>query len=62
MVKKSKRMPQELVTFQDNFRLYKQELSQLSSLSFGVMLSTGMESCKEEDFLDSVTKECIDLQ
>ena len=60
-VEKSKKMPQELVTFRDNFRLYKQQLSQLSPPSlttFEVWLTTGMELYKEEDFMDSVIKEC----
>ena len=54
-------MAQELVTFRDNFRLYKQELSQLASPSlttFEVWLTTGMELYKEEDFMDSVISEC----
>ena len=60
-VEKSKKMPQELVTFRDNFRLYKQQLSQLSPPSlttFEVWLTTGMELYKEEDFMDSVIQEC----
>ena len=52
-------MPQqEVVTFRDNFQLYQQERSMKSSLSFQVMLTTGMELYKEEELIDSVTKEC----
>ena len=58
MVEKSKRTPKELVTFKDNFWLCKDNLSDLSSLSFSVSLTTGMESYNVEDFLDSVIKQC----
>jgi len=47
MAKKTKGMPQqEVVTFQDNFQLYQQERSIKSSVSFQVMLTTGMELYK----------------
>jgi hypothetical protein len=59
MVKKSKRMPQqEVVTFRDNFQLYQQERSMKSSISFQVMLMTGMELYKEEELVDSIMEEC----
>ena len=45
-----------MVTFRDNIRLYKE--SDLSSVFFRVYLTTGMESYKEEDFLDLVIKQC----
>jgi hypothetical protein len=56
IVEKSKQMPQEVVTFQDNFRLYQQERSQQSSLSLPVMLTTGLESYNEKNLLESVWK------
>ena len=43
MVEKTKRMPEEIVTFQDNFQLYQQERSIESSLSCEVTMTTGME-------------------
>jgi hypothetical protein len=59
MVEKSKRMQQhEVITFRDNFRLYQQERSRKSSLSFQVMLMTGIELYKEEELIVSVMKEC----
>ena len=58
MVEKSKRIQQEVVVFRDNFRLYQQEKSMKSSLSFRVMLTTGIELYKEEELIDSVMKEC----
>ncbi len=59
MAEKSKRMPQqEVVTFRDNFRLFQQERSMKSSLSFQVMLTTGMELYKEGELIGSVMKEC----
>jgi hypothetical protein len=59
MVEKSKRIQhQEVITFQDNFRLYQQERSLKSSLYFQAMLMTGMELYKEEELIDSVMKEC----
>ena len=59
MAEKSKRMQQqEVITFRDNFQLYQQERSMKSSLSFQVMLMTGMELYKEEELIDSVMKEC----
>ena len=51
-------MPQEIVTFQDNFRLYQQERSIESSLSCEVMLTAGMEMYREEDVMDSVLTAC----
>ena len=53
-------MPQqEVVTFRDNFRLYQQERSIKTSLSFQViMLTTGMGLYKEEELIDSVMKKC----
>ena len=59
MVEKSKRMQQhEVITFRDNFRLYQQERSRKSSLSFQVMLMTGIELYKEEELIVSVMKGC----
>jgi hypothetical protein len=56
IVEKSKRIPQEVVTFQDNFRLYQQERSQQSSLSLPVMLTTGLESYGMKNMMESVWK------
>ena len=58
MVEKTKRMPEKMVTFRDNFRLYQQERSIESSLSCEVMLTAGMEMYKEEDVMDSVLTAC----
>ena len=58
MVEKTKRMPQEVVAFWDNFQLYQQERLLSSSLSFQVVRTTGMEAYKEEEIMDSVLKEC----
>ncbi len=57
-VEKTKRMPEKMVTFRDNFRLYQQERSIELSLSCEVMLTAGMEMYKEEDVMDSVLTAC----
>jgi hypothetical protein len=48
--------------FPDNFQLYQQEKSIKSSLSFQVMLTTGMELRKDEQLINSVMMEWIGLQ
>ena len=58
MVEKSKRTPKELVSFRDNFRLYKENESDTSSISFNVRVTIGMELYKKEDFLESVINQC----
>ena len=45
---KSKRQPQEVVTFQDNFRLYKQGKQKQSSLSIPVILTAGLKAYLEK--------------
>ncbi len=57
MVENSIGMPQDVITFWDDFRLYHQERSIKSLLSFQVMLTNGMDLYKEEELINSVMKE-----
>ena len=58
MVEKTKRMPEEIVTFQDNFHLYQQERSIESSVSSEVTMTTGVELYMEEHVMNSVLTAC----
>ncbi len=57
-LKKTKRMPEDIVTFRDNFQLYQQERSIKSSFSCEATMTTGMELYNEEDFMGSVLTAC----
>ena len=51
MVEKRNRMPNGIVTFRDNYRLYQRGRSNESSLSCDVTMTTGMELFKEENVI-----------
>ena len=53
------RLPEDMVTFWDNYQLYQQGRSINSSAPSQVTLTTGMELYNETEIMDSVTKTYI---